>query len=221
MERKKVSASLEGLPVPYGSGAILCETLSYMLEPNIIGSCPEVLVVTPGESQFYLDFARPSHDDKPENLSLLRRRPETLHIFLAVGTSCTSGSMGDHVTNDLRKFYSSHNGNHFVCLHVDILRHIVELKDSSPSVATTSYVQRSLRNLSRNIYDNPNARLTFYQSRCTPQAFSSNDCAIHTWRNIVCALTEYQVVPVFGDVQVQQDDICRDTFRLIFEQFYT
>ena len=112
-------------------------------------------------------------------------------------------------------------GDHFVCLYIDTSKAEALLVDSLPSAGVTQYFFDALTHLSTSIYGRNNKELTLFQYPCMRQAQGSNDCAVHVWRYIAVTLTTHQYVPAFGDIVVDEADICRGVFRAIFYTFYT
>jgi len=222
--RRFVTKSIEGEPVPPRGTYISDVVLGYMLEDTIIGWSPGNRVYTPQESQFYLSIGlvdgshlpigeQESHD---ECLPLVKRDPSARHLYFAVGVAFGKGSLMPKVGGDLCEGV----GDHFVLLHVDIQEARARLVDSLPSAGVTQFICDSMPRLSAALYGHNGPRLSLAQPPCKRQAPGSNDCALHVWRNIVTALSSHHHIPVFGDVLVEPEDICRDVFRCMFNKYY-
>lgn len=193
--------------IPPTGGSIADDILALMLAPNILGESDSTLIVTPAESHSFLDFAIDPCSLRTEATPLLYKRPPLRHIFFAVGVSTATGKQ-DHSEGKT-------NGNHFVALHVDIACRTVCLWDSLPTNAVSLYIASCVPTLAVNIWGH-SMSLRFLQGACAKQKPGSNDCAVFTWRMIATQLTAHQYVPIFREINVHVDDLCRDTFRCIY-----
>jgi len=183
-------------------------TLALMLDSRVLGHSDGVFITTPAESCLLLDMAS-NVDDVP----LLVRNPRCRHVLMAVGVSTCTGHQ--QVSAD----GLSTNGDHFVALHVNITTHVVTLFDSAPTQVVTSYINGALPVLSSNIFGHAGVRLRLIQPAVPLQCPGSNDCAIHTWRNIAATASTLHEVPAYNGVNPDVEDICRDTFRVLFHLF--
>lgn len=218
--KKIISNTFRGDPVPPDGFGIIDDALSNMLSETVLGWSPETLVMTTFESPAILDFRRPLNSIRYEDLALLDRNPSVRHLYLAVGVSSGQGQMNPFKNaHDSEGHFASH-GDHYVALYVDVSGYNVILMDSLPTAAVTAYIRGALCNIALNVYGSAAVSLNFFQANVPRQPLGSNECGVHVWRNIACALTTYHEVPAFRGVNVVPTDVCRDVFRAIYNEFF-
>lgn len=210
--KRRVSHTIPGPPVPSWGSSILDDTLIRMLDPAVVGASEHVVITTPAESHYLLDFTGCPGSLRVEDLPLLVRLPKTQHVFLAVGVSTETGRQV-HVNGKT-------NGDHFVAMYVDISTRRVHIMDSLPTLKVTQYLNSCLPALATNIYGAHAPPMILVQTACRVQDQRSNDCAVWTWANIVLGLTKYQYVPALRGINVEPEDFSREVFRILFFMFY-
>jgi len=217
MSRTKVTHLIQGCPVPGDGESIVDDTLAYMLSEKVVGWSPKTLVLNTFESPALMDFLPPQDSNRDEHQPLVIRNPSVQQIYMAVGVAYGRGKMHYNPTTKEPQFAST--GNHFITIHVDIASRIIRVMDSLPTVQVLDYVKAAIPTITTNIFGVP-TRMMFCAATVSIQPAGSNECAVHVWRNIACSLTSHHEVPAFHGLVVEPEDICRDVFRCVFNEYF-